>query len=106
NQHRRRHCPITTDLSVENSQTIAFASPDVRHLPTMSWEGPPQPNMAHRKTAKAMITSRGLCRVKIRCMTAEILYTARTQSADCKLTTRFDTLKSFLLLFLLVKGNT
>ena len=61
----------------------------------MSWEGPPQPNMAHRKTAKAMITSRGLCRVKIKCMTAEILSTARTQSADCKLTTRFDTLKSF-----------
>jgi hypothetical protein len=60
--------PIRTAPYLENSQTIAIASCDMRHLPTTSWEKPPQPAIAQSKTGEAVIRNRNLCRAKIDCM--------------------------------------
>jgi hypothetical protein len=57
--------PIRTAPFSENSQTIAFASCDMRHLPMMSREGPPQPAIRQNKAAEAVITRRDLCRANI-----------------------------------------
>ena len=43
--------PIRTAPFLENSQTIALESPAVRHLPTISSCGPPQPAMAESQSA-------------------------------------------------------
>jgi hypothetical protein len=56
---------------LENSQTIASASPDMRHLPTM--EEFSQPTIADMKTARTMIRNRGLFRMKMDRMAVEIL---------------------------------
>jgi hypothetical protein len=57
--------PIKTDPFSENSQAIGFASCDMRHLPTMSWEGPPQPAIAASKTAEAVINNGDACGANI-----------------------------------------
>src|SRR5438874_7849002 len=72
--------PIRTDLSVENSQTLAFGSPpDISHLPTISGEGFPQPAIASSKTAMAVITNWNLYRTNLNDMTTGFSL-ARAQS--------------------------
>jgi hypothetical protein len=51
-----------------NSQTTAFGSDDVRHLPTISLEGPPQAARTDNKTA--LINNRNEGRLKLRDITA------------------------------------
>jgi hypothetical protein len=44
--------PIVTSPLSANSQTTAFGSDDVRHLPTISREGPPQAARTSNKAAQ------------------------------------------------------
>src|SRR5438309_601804 len=57
--------PIRTAPFPANSQRIAFAPCDMRHLPMMSWEGPLQLAIRQNKTADAVITNRDLCGANI-----------------------------------------
>jgi len=80
---------MRTEPFLENSQTIALELPDMRHLPTMSLEGPPQPAIAQSKTARATIRNGDLCLAKINGMITGILYCAGVIGTTHNPATRF-----------------
>jgi len=61
---------------------VAFGSPDICHLPTISGEGLPQPAIANSKTAMAAITNWNLYRAKLNGMITGFSL-ARAQSGEC-----------------------
>src|SRR5439155_3705759 len=58
-----RMSPTRTTPFFENSQTVSFEPPDMRHLPIMV--GFPQPAIRHSKTADAIIRKPDICRRKM-----------------------------------------
>jgi hypothetical protein len=90
---------MTMDPFLENSQMVASDAPDMRHLPTM--EEFPQPTIADTKTARTMISNRGLYRIKMDCTMVGIVSWAGVINATCSVAIQFDAIKPFFTLRLL-----
>jgi hypothetical protein len=70
NLYLPRTFPIRREPFCENSQTVAFEPPGMRHLPTIVEF--PQPAIADSKTARMMIRNQALRRAEVNGMTTGI----------------------------------
>jgi len=91
NLYLPRTFPIRREPFCENSQTVAFEPPGMRHLPIMV--GFPQPAIADSKTARMMIRNQALRRAEVNGVTTGISCCVDVISTINNLASHFDAKK-------------